>query len=226
VHRVFAGPIDGVNVHRRSAVRRTVPALPVPDGDDDELRPRGRKTRQLLLDAGAKVLPARGYHDARVDDIVDTAGVSHGSFYRYFDNKEDFFRVLAEDASTRMVELLDDLRLDAPEPELRAWLDAWLATYESNGGIISTWQEMQDAEADLHGFGQRVAATVLARLMAMLDERGFGDPLVDALALLALIERLPYSVYTLRFTNRDEAIDAMVAVLRRGFLAHDVDAPK
>jgi AcrR family transcriptional regulator len=226
VHRVFAGPIDGVNVHRRSAVRRTVPALPVPDGDDDELRPRGRKTRQLLLDAGAKVLPARGYHDARVDDIVDTAGVSHGSFYRYFDNKEDFFRVLAEDASTRMVELLDDLRLDAPEPELRAWLDAWLATYESNGGIISTWQEMQDAEADLHGFGQRVAATVLARLMAMLDERGFGDPLVDALALLALIERLPYSVYTLRFTKRDEAIDAMVAVLRRGFLAHDVDAPK
>jgi AcrR family transcriptional regulator len=226
VHRVFAGPIDGVNVHRRGAVRRTVPAMPVPDGDEEPLRPRGRKTRQLLLDAGAKVLPARGYHDARVDDIVDTAGVSHGSFYRYFDNKEEFFRVLAEDASTRMVELLDDLSLDAPEPELRAWLDAWLATYESNGGIISTWQEMQDAEADLHGFGQRVAAGVLARLMAMLEERGFGDPLVDALALLALIERLPYSVYTLRFTKRDEAIDAMVAILRRGFLAHDTDAPK
>ena len=64
-----------------------------------DLRPRGEKTRATLLDAGAKVLPAHGYHAARVDDIVEVAGVSHGSFYRYFENKDDFFRVLAEDAS-------------------------------------------------------------------------------------------------------------------------------
>ena len=58
----------------------------------------------------------------------------------------------------------------------------------------------------------------------MLDERGFGDPLVDAIALLAVVERLPYSVYTLRFTKRDDAIDAMVTIIRRGFLGLD-DAP-
>ncbi len=222
VHRVFCGPVEGVNVLRHDARSRAIPDLPLPDGDDAEaLRPRGRKTRQLLLEAGTRVLPARGYHDVRVDDIVVAAGVSHGSFYRYFENKEELFRVLAEEASTRMVELLEDLQLDAPEPDLRRWLDAWLTTYESNGGIISTWQEMQNGDADLHGFGQRVAATVLNRLMAMLDQRGFGDPLVDALALLALIERIPYSVYTLRFTKRDEAVDAMVTILRRGFLGLD-----
>ncbi|MEZ5179826.1 MAG: TetR/AcrR family transcriptional regulator [Acidimicrobiales bacterium] len=33
-----------------------------------------------------------GYHDARVDDIVEAAGVSHGTFYRYFDSKDAFFR--------------------------------------------------------------------------------------------------------------------------------------
>ena len=158
-----------------------MPDVPVPDGSDDApLRPRGQKTRQLLLDAGTVVLPARGYHDARVDDIVDAAGVSHGSFYRYFENKEDFFRVLAEEASTRMVELLDAFPIDAPEAELRAWIRDWFATYESNGGVISTWQEMQPSDADLLSFGQQVAATVMARLMALLDERGFGDPLVDA----------------------------------------------
>ena len=225
VHRVFAGPVDGVNVQRRDASDRVIPDLPLPDGDDEALRPRGRKTRQLLLEAGTRVLPARGYHDVRVDDIVTAAGVSHGSFYRYFENKEEFFRVLAEEASTQMVELLEKLHLDAPEDELRRWLDDWLSTYESNGGIISTWQEMQNSAADLRGFGQQVAATVLSRLMAMLDERGFGDPLVDALALLALIERVPYSVYTLRFTKRQEAIDAMVAILRRGFLGLDTDSP-
>ena len=226
VHRIFAGPIEDVNVHRRAAVARTVPEPPVPSTDDAALRPRGQKTRQLLLDAGAAVLPARGYHDARVDDIVEAAGVSHGSFYRYFDNKDDFFRVLAEEASTRMVELLDAFPLDAPEPELRAWLVEWFTTYESNGGVISTWQEMQSVGADLVSFGQQVAATVMARLMTALDERGFGDPLVDAIALLAVIERLPYSVYTLRFTKRAEAIDAMVTMVRRGFLGLDDGAPR
>jgi AcrR family transcriptional regulator len=227
VHRLFAGPIEDVNVHRRKVVDRAVPDVPVPDGHADAaLRPRGQKTRQLLLDAGTAVLPARGYHDARVDDIVEAAGVSHGSFYRYFDNKEDFFRVLAEEASARMVELLDGFPADAPEADLREWLEEWFATYESNGGVISTWQEMQSAGEDLVTFGQEVAATILTRLMAMLDRRGFGDPLVDALALLAVVERLPYSVYTLRFTKRADAIDAMVTIIRRGFLAHDVEALK
>ncbi len=52
----------------------------------------------------------------------------------------------------------------------------------------------------------------------MLEERDFGDPATDALVLLALIERVPYSVYTLRFSTADEAIESMVTILRRGFL--------
>ena len=227
VHRLFAGPIEGVNVRRRGLTLRPARVVPGPDGSHDAALPsRGQKTRQLLLDAGTMVLPARGYHDARVDDIVEAAGVSHGSFYRYFDNKEEFFRVLAEEASTRMVELLDAFPIDAPEPELRAWIHDWFATYESNGGVISTWQEMQVSDADLVSFGQQVAATVMARLMAVLDERGFGDPLVDAVALLAVLERLPYGVYTLRFTKRDDAIDATVTIIRRGFLGLDDDPPR
>ena len=39
--------------------------------------------------------------------------------------------------------------------------------------------------------------------------------------LLALIERVPYSVYTLQFTSEADAIEAMVTTIRRGFLALD-----
>ena len=106
----------------------------------------------------------------------------------------------------------------ATRTTLHDWLDDWFATYQSNGGVISTWQEMQASDPELVSFGQQVAASVVARLMEILEERGFGDPLVDALALLALIERTPYSVFTLRFTKRADAIDAMVTIVRRGFL--------
>jgi len=221
VHRLFAGPIEGVNIHRTGPPRRR-PAATAPPGPtiehDRPLRPRGERTRQRLLNAGTKVLPARGYHDARVDDIVEVAGVSHGSFYRYFDNKDDFFRVLAKEASTRMIELLDVFPAHADAAALHRWLDDWFATYRSNGGVISTWQEMQSADPELVTFGQQVAASVVARLMELLDERGFGDPLVDALALLALVERLPYSVFTLRFTKQADAVEAMVTIVRRGLM--------
>lgn len=220
LHRLFAGPIPEVNAIHRPPSRRTRAAVAAPEPAFEErpLRPRGEKTRQRLLDAGASVLPARGYHDTRVDDIVTAAGVSHGTFYRYFENKDDFFRALAEGASTRMIELLDQLRPDGDIDELRSWLREWFTTYESNGGVISTWQEMQTNE-ELAAFSKQVAASVLTRLVRVLETRTFGDPTVDAITLLALIERLPYSVYTLQFTSQDDAIETMITIIRRGFLA-------
>lgn len=220
LHRIFTGPIDGVNVIRSGPGRRrrVAVAAPAPSDGDRPLRARGEQTRLRLLEAGASVLPARGYHDARVDDIADAAGVSHGTFYRYFVNKDDFFRVLAEAASARMIELIDRLRIDADVDELRAWLREWFRTYEADGGVISTWQEMQTND-ELALFSQRVAASVFTRLVRILEARDFGNPDVDATTLLALIERVPYSVYTLEFTSEADAIESMVTIIRRGFLA-------
>jgi AcrR family transcriptional regulator len=219
-HRTLGDPIEGVNVVRgRPARRRRAAAdLPAPPGDDRPRHPRGERTRRRLLDAGAVVLPARGYHDARVDDLVAAAGVSHGTFYRYFGNKDDFFRALAADASTRMIELLDDLDLAAPPDALRDWLRRWLAAYRADGGVISTWQEMQ-ANDELAALSRQVANAVFTRLARMLEQRDFGNPVVDATTLLALIERVPYSVYTLGFTTEDDAVENMLLVIRRGFLA-------
>jgi AcrR family transcriptional regulator len=220
VHRLFAGPIEGVNVRRAGVGRRRCVAVPTPEPAIEErpLRPRGEQTRQRLLEAGAKVLPARGYHDARVDDVVEVAGVSHGTFYRYFSNMDDFFRVLAEGASTRMIDLIDRFDPSAPEAELRAWLEDWFRAYAADGGVISTWQEMMTNEA-LASFSTQVAGAVYTRLLKVLEQRDIGDPMVDAVALLALIERVPYSVYTLGFTDERDAIEAMSTMIRRGFLA-------
>ena len=64
---------------------------------------------QRLLDAGVEVFAARGYHAARVDDIVKVAQTSHGTFYLYFANKEELFRALAENVATEMRALADAL---------------------------------------------------------------------------------------------------------------------
>src|SRR4051795_7155074 len=77
-----------------------------------ELRSRGRRTRERLLTAGAEVFAERGYHAARVDDVVKLAETSHGTFYLYFANKEELFHALAEQVAGELEALAE--RLAAP----------------------------------------------------------------------------------------------------------------
>ncbi len=43
-----------------------------------------------ILEKGLEVLCANGYSNTSVNDIVKAAGIPKGSFYFYFDSKEDF----------------------------------------------------------------------------------------------------------------------------------------
>src|SRR6058998_992775 len=70
-------------------------AVPGAPAQTRELRAQGRKTMRKLLDAGMRVFGERGFHAARVDDIVRAARTSHGTFYLYFASKEDLLRALA-----------------------------------------------------------------------------------------------------------------------------------
>ena len=50
-----------------------------------------------LLRAAANVFGSRGFHAARVSDIVAEAGVAQGTFYLHFDSKEAIFMRLVDD---------------------------------------------------------------------------------------------------------------------------------
>ncbi len=67
---------------------------------------KGVETRARLTDAAKKIFERDGFLNARIQDISETAGLSHGSFYHYFDSKEQIFREVAE---------LQEARLTAPE---------------------------------------------------------------------------------------------------------------
>jgi len=46
--------------------------------------------RTAILTSGAEAMLHKGYHGTGVQEIVDGAGVPKGSFYHYFNSKEDF----------------------------------------------------------------------------------------------------------------------------------------
>ena len=66
---------------------------------------RGRRTREKLLDAAEQEFGARGFHPVGISDITRRAGVAAGTFYVYFDSKEEIYRALIEATAygTRMI---------------------------------------------------------------------------------------------------------------------------
>ncbi len=192
--------------------------------DGRELRRQGKRTMAKLLDAGMRVLSERGYHAARVDDIVRLAKVSHGTFYLYFSNKEDLFRALAVQCADEMTELAGMLGPVPPdatgEGELRRWLAEFVRTYRKYGVVIRAWMEDQVSSRELGRLGTHTFTAVTHALVERLhavhgDDH---DAEVAAAAMLAMIERTTYFV-----TSRDlpfddaELVDTLAHMIHRGF---------
>jgi AcrR family transcriptional regulator len=76
---------------------------PVESGRQNGPRSRkGAESRARLLDAAKEVFEEAGFLEARISDIAERAGLSHGSFYHYFDSKEEIFREVAETQEQRL----------------------------------------------------------------------------------------------------------------------------
>ena len=72
---------------------------------------RGLESRVRLVDAAKQIFEEDGFLDARISDITQRAGMSHGSFYYYFDSKEEIFREVAAAVEDELSAPLGDVVL-------------------------------------------------------------------------------------------------------------------
>jgi AcrR family transcriptional regulator len=191
------------------------------------LRRQGVETRAKLLDAAVPALAENGYHATRVDDIVRSAGVSHGTFYLYFANKEDLFRTLADRCADEADALAESLGVvdagAAGVATLRAWLAEFIAFYRRYGVVIRAWAENQVTDGALARPGTASFGRITTTLQASMTGRpDGGDPPrqveLRSAALLAMIERFAYVITSrdLGF-GEDVLLDNLALVVHRGF---------
>lgn len=75
-----------------------VPAQGTPSGKVPRTD-RGRRTLRKLLDAAAMEFGEKGFHEASITGITTRAGTALGTFYTYFNSKDEIFRALVSDMS-------------------------------------------------------------------------------------------------------------------------------
>lgn len=73
----------------------TSPEEPL-DGRSERAKKKRERRRRAVLDTALSVFSDRGYHDTRITDIIEAAGIARGTFYIYFDSKNAIFHELLD----------------------------------------------------------------------------------------------------------------------------------
>jgi AcrR family transcriptional regulator len=149
-------------------------------------------TRARLVEAAKAVFEEDGFLDARISDIAERAALSHGSFYHYFESKEQIFREVAEAQEVALTAPgeNDD---EAPADELdriRRANRRYLQRYRDNARIMGVIEEVSRYDPFVNEARMRrqkhFAEHAEAAIRRLQDDE-LADPGVDpALAAVAL----------------------------------------
>ena len=70
---------------------------------------RHDNTRQHILDTGLGIFAGKGFASVGLNELLRAAGVPKGSFYHYFESKEQYGQALLEDYFARYLGDIDNL---------------------------------------------------------------------------------------------------------------------
>ncbi|GIG90915.1 TetR/AcrR family transcriptional regulator [Plantactinospora endophytica] len=134
---------------------------------------RGERRMADILDAAAKVFAQLGYEKATTNAIAAAAGISPGSLYQFFPNKEAIAQALADRFVAEMggthrtaFENLDFAALDLDELLDRV-VDPIVAFNVANPGFKALFAR-PDMPAGLTGAAQPIQSALLGRVAAIL----------------------------------------------------------
>lgn len=189
--------------------------------------------RQALLHAARDVFATKGYHDAKVDDIVALAKVAKGTFYLYFPDKRSVFSELVDllfqrlGAAILKVDPVADVDAQVKH-NIRAIVAVLLDDPALTKILLSYATGMDPAfVAKIRSFYDGVMA-ILSGSLEEGQRLGIVAPgdaaLFATFTLGALKELLAQNVSAETPLAREAVVDGLFSFLRAGYLR--TDAPR
>lgn len=151
---------------------------------------RGEETRNALLAAASALFARDGYHETSVPDIVQAAGVGHGTFYEYFSSRRDILLELtreASDSESRRPRLKSRDLAD----RIRAEIFWYLSDHVEHLELSKVWHEASAFDPEIAETRRRERARRIARVRKGIEAAGTRpdvDPEIAAAALTAMLE--------------------------------------
>lgn len=183
---------------------------------------RGRKTLRRLLEAAAAEFGARGFHEAAITGITARAGVALGTFYTYFESKEELFRALVRDMSHAVRAHVAEAARDARDrlAAERLGLEAYIAFVRQHPELYRIIEEAQFVAEDAYREHYRTFAAGYVRGLAAARVRGEiadgpDEPRAWALIGMSVFLGMRYGLWD-EDLSPGEVADAAIALVSEG----------
>jgi AcrR family transcriptional regulator len=155
------------------------------------VRTKTPKLASRILDAAARQFARQRFHEVRMDDIAAEAGVSKGTLYSYFRDKEELYLALLARGSEGMVRALEDAvaHADDARSKLVGLIDAVLKYFDAEPHLFDLIQAVEVLQDQDQDFPWQAARDVAMRLVQEVfdDGRRRGDFVVRDAELTALL---------------------------------------
>jgi AcrR family transcriptional regulator len=202
-------------------------ALPIEGEKPNGPRSRkGAQTRARLLGAAKEIFEENGFLDARISDISERAGLSHGSFYHYFDSKEEIFREVAavvdEELSAPVTSVILDPSSSAkPRERIREAIRRHFESYRDEARILGVIEQV--ARYDEHVSAMRSTRHArdreqVASSIRQLQRHGLADPDLDPILAAAGLGAMTWRFAEMWFVERqldcsfDDGVEQITAL--------------
>ncbi len=168
---------------------------------------RGEQTRAKILRGARAVFERDGYLEARVADIATEAGVSHGSFYSYFESKEAVFcDVVTEALDALMTRLTVTDRPGTTDPvsRIKEANRRYIDAYRDDAVIFGLMEQAVLMNDDIRRLRLAAKTTFVARLIRGMEHmreeghiRADIRPDLAAESLALMVDRTCYMWFVL-----------------------------
>lgn len=183
---------------------------------------RGERTRAKLLEAAEDAFGENGFHTTSIGDITRRASVALGTFYVYFDSKDEIFRALVAHMG-EMVRGWIAERVKGAKDRLEAehlGLVAYIEFARAHPNLYRIIEESQFVAPDAYKAHYDSFAERYCRNLTEASERGEireGDETVRAWALIGMsvFLGLRYGIWDTQRSAEDVAAKA-ADLIRKG----------
>lgn len=204
-----------------------------------EGEPKTARTRLRLMAAIAALLEESGFHDLRVADCAARADLAHGTFYRYWPDREAAAQdVLAGFMATVRARRPPGAPGTAPYPRIVAANHYYVRVYRANAGLMRCLMQLGNVLPAFAHIGQQANLALAARVVRgweraepaarLLPAR---EKIARALACIAMVEGVLRDLYVrpalapLASMNEDEVAELLSASWFRILLGRDPPPP-
>jgi AcrR family transcriptional regulator len=182
--------------------------------------------REALLDALERLLERSEPGAVTAAAVSVEAGLAHGTFYRYFRNRVDAIRALADrlrDARAVELRLLDQPPANAAEARaaLRAWTGALLRARSGHPGLVRAWYALAARDPEIRAAGRErrdTYARVLAVWLRDLAGRAIvrlADPGAEGAVLFAMLDGIGHQAVAAGEPLDESRIVAVIDLVER-----------